>query len=274
MTRGRHQSVSVPLNRCQAYFADALRKKRPIKPKNIKIFQQLADKPYMKSQVFIVFCLTIAVGTFQAFKVFETHFSGLNELKREKSILQAHIEHKELQYELASYKLLEMQNDVALAMNLIPKKDIKSDQKYPLRRLASVTQTSLSPGYLMQLAKRHFLKGKKLFRAKRYDEANIEFTKVIKEYSYSVHVTESYFLLIEGLYQSHRYEELIGHVDKMVSLYPESELTGYSMLRLGKIFEYQDRQEEASGLYKTIMQSFKEHDVVRQARISLRAIQI
>jgi TolA-binding protein len=228
----------------------------------------------MKSHVFVFFSLIIAIGFLQAFHAFDLHFSGINELKREQKILSAHIEHKELQFELAEYRLQEMRYDVALVISKLPQKLLKGEKAYPLRRLASVTQTKINPKHLTLFAKRHFLKGKKLFQKRQFNEANEEFFKIIQEYTYSAHLVESYFLFIEGLYQMNRYEEAIGYIDKLVSQFPESELTGYAMLRLGKIFESQDRHEEASGIYKTIMQSFKDYNLIQQAKLSFRSIKI
>ncbi len=228
----------------------------------------------MKPQVFIVFNLVLTLVFLQSFHVFEKHFSGLDEMERKNKILQVHLEHKELQHELAEYKLSELKNDVALVLNKVEKKQFKGEKGYPLRRLASVTQTSLKPKVLVDLAKRHFLKGKSYFKKRIYNQANAEFLKVVRDYSYSAHVAEAYFLIVEGYFQTQKYEDAIRFTDELVSLYPESELTGYALLRMGKIFELQDRHEEASGLYKSIMQSFKDHDLIQQARISFRSIKI
>ena len=60
----------------------------------------------------------------------------------------------------------------------------------------------------------------------------------------------------------------------MLNLYPESELTGFALLRMGKIYEFQDRREDAIDLYQTILRSFPQRDVAGQASRSLRSVEL
>ena len=60
----------------------------------------------------------------------------------------------------------------------------------------------------------------------------------------------------------------------MIRLYPESELTGFSLLRLAKIYERRDRIEDAAEIYRSISQNFTQAELKRQAELSLRAVDI
>jgi TolA-binding protein len=60
----------------------------------------------------------------------------------------------------------------------------------------------------------------------------------------------------------------------MVELFPQSELTGFALIRLGSIYQIQNRNEEAVDIYKTVMRSYPQRDVASQARASLRDLEL
>ena len=60
----------------------------------------------------------------------------------------------------------------------------------------------------------------------------------------------------------------------MIELFPTHELTGFAMVRLGRIFEAQKRAEEAVDIYKTVLRSFPQRDVASQAKASLKGIEL
>ena len=97
---------------------------------------------------------------------------------------------------------------------------------------------------------------------------------LISKYPSSVHAIESHFLLVEGKFQIHDYEKCVGIVDAMITNYPESELTGFALLRLGKIYEFQDRFEDAVEVYKTVIKTYHDKDLLKQAKIFLKTVEI
>lgn len=101
------------------------------------------------------------------------------------------------------------------------------------------------------------------------------FRKLIKHRPDSIHIPESYFLLVEGLYQTREFEECIEWIDKMLVLFPEDELVGFALLRLGQLFTFQDRFEDAVDVYKTVIHTYSKNDVlVKQAKIFLNEISL
>jgi tetratricopeptide (TPR) repeat protein len=82
------------------------------------------------------------------------------------------------------------------------------------------------------------------------------------------------FLLVECNFILREFENTIAYTNKMLDLYPENELTGFAMLRLGKVYEEQDRLEDAIEIYKTLLNTFPNRGVASAARNSLRSVEL
>ena len=63
-------------------------------------------------------------------------------------------------------------------------------------------------------------------------------------------------------------------VEEMIRLYPESELTGFALLRLGRIYEGRDRIEDAAEVYRSVVAHFPQGELKRQAEVSLKAVDL
>src|SRR5690606_34197364 len=94
-------------------------------------------------------------------------------------------------------------------------------------------------------AARVFENGKAAFRDKKYEQAAEQFRTVIQRHAYSAHVPEALFLLVESTFVLREFDECVRAANKLLDIYPDNELTGYALLRLGKVYEFQDRHEEA-----------------------------
>jgi TolA-binding protein len=60
----------------------------------------------------------------------------------------------------------------------------------------------------------------------------------------------------------------------MISLYPENDLTGFALIRLGKIYENQERLEDAIDVYKAVLKSYPKVTLQKQAQACLKAVQL
>ncbi len=60
----------------------------------------------------------------------------------------------------------------------------------------------------------------------------------------------------------------------MIRLYPESELTGFALLRLAKIYEGRDRIEDAADIYRSVVSHFSQPELRRQAEIALKSVEL
>jgi TolA-binding protein len=148
------------------------------------------------------------------------------------------------------------------------------EQGYPYRSLASAISKSESIQIRKTIAKTIFERGKEHFRNKEFAKSERAFRQIISKFSYSPHAPESYFLLAEGLFQSSELEECTLVIHQMIDLFPSHELTGLAMVRLGRIYEIQNRAEEAVDIYRTVLRSFPQRDVASQAKASLRGMDL
>ncbi len=179
-----------------------------------------------------------------------------------------------LRADLAEDRLNDFKGQVAA---VLPMQLVKPDAKnlYPLRQLASVVtdQTDLQ----IERASGLLDRGKEKFRAGEFEESNLIFAQLIEKYPESMHIAEAHFLLAEGQFQSKDYESSIASIEKMIALFPENELTGFALLRLGRIYELQDRLEDASDIYKSVLANFTQPQWVelqKQAKVSLESVRL
>ena len=79
-------------------------------------------------------------------------------------------------------------------------------------------------------------------------------------------------MLAEAYYQLKDYERSIDAIDYLMQQFPEHVLTGYSLIRLGKIYEIHDRTEDAILAYGLIRERFQQKDLIRQASAMLEGL--
>lgn len=144
---------------------------------------------------------------------------------------------------------------------------------YQLRSVASVLN-STNASLQIERASSLLEKAKHDFREKNFEQSNSRLAKLLKLYPDTLHGPEARFLLVEGYFQSRDYEACIEVVEEMIRLYPESELTGFALLRLGRIYEGRDRIEDAAEIYRSIVAHFSQVELKRQAQTSLKAVDL
>lgn len=226
----------------------------------------------MKASVLLIFSLVMTVLWTMVFSAARWEYSGVKQYQVEAAHYQKLLKQQELKTALAEIQMSEFRERVA---TLMPGKIPQNTEKhYPLRMLASSVRKN-NP-YLMNLvtAKNLMEKGKRDFRNGEFGKSAQSFKTVISHYSYSPDVVEAYFLYSEGLYQTRNFELCAQTIQTMIELFPDSELTGFAMLRLGRIFETQKRSSEALDIYKTVVRSFPQRDLASQAVNSIRLLEL
>lgn len=226
----------------------------------------------MNSQVHLIIILMLTTALTQAYSAFREHFSGVDEYRKQVTELKEQVRRKDLERAIVAQQMAEFQQHVGEILPEAIKDRGQGEKGYPLRSLASVVVRPQSDEMREKLIETFFLQGKKRFSQGEYRQANRIFRKVINDYSYSVHIVESYFLLSEGLFQMRQFKQCAETVERMVELFPESELTGFALIRLGQVFEYQRRSDEAVEIYQTVLRSYPYRDVATQAVQSLKAV--
>lgn len=223
----------------------------------------------MRNSTFLVFILILLCGYVSLNGYIHQRFTPVESLN--KQIAQLKEKNRETQFkeQLAQDQLAEFRSEVAV---MLPGaiKSKSAEEAYPLRQLASVVAHG---GALnIERASSAFEKAKTEFRDKHFEDTAALLQDLIEKYPASSHVVEAHFLLAESEYQMGENEKAVGTIETMISLFPESELTGFSLLRLGKIFEKQERLEDAADIYKAVLQNFKQPEIASQASASLKAV--
>lgn len=223
----------------------------------------------MKNSWFLSFILVLVAGYVALNGWLHVKMSPVTRLQKQLEVVERGRQVSEFRQQLAAHQLADYQQQVATLMPEALKGKGEVDG-YPLRQLASVITSSDS--IQIERASSLFEKAKKSFREKLFEESNAMLVELITKYPDSVYVVEAHFLLSEGHFQLGELEASVETIEKMISLFPDSELTGFALLRLGRVFEKQDRLEDAADVYRAVLSNFKQNEITKQAQVSLRAV--
>lgn len=209
----------------------------------------------------------------QVYTLYKMHFSGADYHQSRANLFQKELAQEQLSHELTRYEFELFRQDVAAVIPAITRYKDLGERWYPQRNLASVVMKQ-NPEKLLQVSSaRIFNEGRQYFKQRKYSEAAEKLSQFVQKYSFSIHIVEAHLLLAESHFQLRQLDRSIRVIDAMITHFPENEMTGFSLIRLGQIFETQERQQEAAGIYKTVMQAFKDPQVVAQARSALQNLQ-
>ena len=220
------------------------------------------------NQIFIIFCLTLTTGILWSYMEFSSYFNSGWEYKREAKILQEKLEDAEFKASLLQHQMTELEQTVA---DVIPKEKLTSvdtfrDLGLNLRAPASIQPLDFS-AVLLEKGKKHFSSGK-------YEVASREFEKLKNQFPSSAYQIQARFFLAESLYLQRDFKKCTEVIDEMVLQYPDHELTGFILLRLGQISEHNNQTEEAQEIYRTVANHFPQKLLKDQALILLKSLEI
>ena len=218
--------------------------------------------------------MTLTAAWAFSYAKFEKHFADPKLYVSQIHRLEKEVAQERAKQILLHDQILQFRTEVATVLPELLKKNPSGEKGYPMRNLASVTGMGEADQLRARLASMQFEKAKKYFRLKDFSTAQRTLDEFIRKSPFSIHIAEAYFLLAETYYRLEDYESSILTVEKMVELFPEHELTGFSLLRVGKIYEYKDRPEEAVDIYKAVLKTFPHRGVASQARESLRSVEL
>lgn len=217
----------------------------------------------MKSQssIFLVFCLSLTVFFGGVFTVFTAHFNGHEMYEKRIQSLEHKVAQAEFERTLVDNQLKDFQQSVA---QIFPDNK-KLQAHYQMNNLAAVVRAPASVQPL-DLSAVLFERGKKYFGSQDYDKAIKEFNRLMSDYPLSPHTVESRFFVAESFFLKKDFKNSLSQIDEMVTQYPDNELTGYILLRMGQISEANNQIEEASEIYQTVMKNFKNDNLISQAK--------
>lgn len=222
----------------------------------------------MSMKFFNFFILVMLVGLMQVYYMFRAHFSEEKFLKQELMSLEQSHEKLQLENQLVHYHYKEFQQNVA---SLLPGVIKEQPFNYAVRNIASIVDEP--EPMKIESASKLFEKGRELFENKDFEEASLYFKKVSVFYTESVHLPESLFMLAESYYQLRDYERSMDAIEYLMDQFPEHILTGYSLLRMGKIYEKHDRGEDAVLAYGLIRERFQQKELLKQASDLLEGLE-
>jgi len=228
----------------------------------------------MNTNVLVVFILTLTLAESYFYACLRDFYSPAKNLRVQVSQLEDKVKSERLKHLVDSYEFAEFRNYVATILPNAIKEKGEGEKSFKLRSLASVVQNGSNEALAIEKAHMAFDTAKKYFREGKFEESNKLFALLIKNHPYSAYLPEAMFLLVEANFQLHQYDQCLVWGNKMIEVYPENELTGYAMVRLGKIYEYQDRHEEAMDIYKTVIKSFPNRGLASVAENALRSEQL
>ncbi|MGZ3772315.1 MAG: tetratricopeptide repeat protein [Bdellovibrio sp.] len=224
----------------------------------------------MKNQTsfFIVFCLCLTVGLVSIYSIFVGYFDGHERYEKSLSSLQEQVDKEKLNNSLLTYQLNDFQQAVAQA--LPDEKQLQA--KYALRTLASVVRMPSSIETL-DLSTAYYEKSKKFFVDKNYDKAIPEFYSLLEKYPLSKHIVEAHFFIAESYFLKNDFRNSLAEIDKMVTHYPDHDLTGFILLRMGQISEMNNQTQEAAEVYRAVLKNFKNETLKKQAQMLVKNIE-
>ena len=228
----------------------------------------------MNTNIFVVYILSMTCALSFFYAELREYYTPIEQYKEKATRLEGKVQEERVKHLLTSYEFQEFRAYVGTVLPKAIQEVGPGEKSYPLRTLASVVQKQSSETLAVARANAIFENGKNLFRNKKYESAVEKFNKVIADHPYSAYVPEALFLLVESQFVLRNYDQCIHAINKMIDLYPESELTGYAMLRLGKVYELQDRHDEAIDIYKTVLISFPDRGIASVANSNLRAVEL
>lgn len=206
-----------------------------------------------KNFLFVTFCLVLVIGLLQTYGFMKDYLSPTKYLETQWARAERKNEVEKLKIALLENQIDDLKTEIAAAIPEATKSGVLSgdSSNLQLRGLASIARTKVGA---LELSGVLDQKAKALFREKKYVEANSVFKELIEKYPSSPRVVEAYFFQAEGFFLTGQYQQSLDVIDHMIQHFPDSELTGFIMLRMGQILASRNRADEAKEVYKVILQ--------------------
>ena len=228
----------------------------------------------MKVSGFIILTLVITTGMFSVYTGLKSYYSSDQYRSKEVVQLKSQVQKEKFLKLLAKHQLIDFQQGVAQVLPEVIKKSGSGENGYPLRTLASVVYDSSGDELRARMSLVMLKRLKKKFKEGLYSETLKEARKFLHSYPYSAEIVEVYYLKAESQFHMQLLDQCVQTVHHMIELFPDHELTGHALLRVGRIYEFQDRHEEAMAMYKLIMKSFPYKAIGKEASRSMASIRL
>lgn len=220
--------------------------------------------------LFVTFCLVLTTGLMQSYHLFQEFFSPEKNHLKQISTLKQTVEEKDLRIAELENQIFDYQQQVAATLPAL-KKIKKKPETLQLRSLASVSQKPIEAFQMSDLLAE---RARAEFRKGDYAGAAHSFSTLTQKFPTSPLAIQAYFFWAESLFLSQKHQECLDVIDQMMTQFPDHELTGFIMLRMGQILQTRSRAEEAEEVFRTVKKNFaSNHELKVQAEklaLSLR----
>lgn len=213
--------------------------------------------------LFLVTCLSMTVAMTWSYSVFAEYFAASGDQKSVVASVELKLRHERFAREMAEARLRDFSQEVAAILPPDSAQRLASNG-YSLGKIsASVRAPASAP---IDLSGVQLERGKRFFSEEKYSDAVKTFEKLVKEFPTSPNAVEAYFLMGESSYLLRDEKRTVEVADLMISQYPENELTGFMLLRLGQVSEHNSHGGEAAEVYRVVQKNFKNKALVEQAQ--------
>lgn len=207
------------------------------------------------STVFILFLYALFLPQINRDIDLEIKYKNLGHnfehLNNENKLLYAKVEN------LKSYVLTLTNNTESKGSNQLQDLELRSSQVL-LRSPASVEEVALDEVLFKNL--------QNLIKSDKYVDCIVLCESFLQKYPVSLRQIETHYFLVESYFQLNDYKKSIEMTEKMMQLFPEHELTGFALLRMGQVSQMQSRQDEAVEIFETIQLNYKNQYLKDQAK--------
>lgn len=207
------------------------------------------------SHLFVVFILILTAGLMQVNYMFRDYFSDAKDLEKSLVASEKNVQLEKLKIAVLNNQLEDLQTNVTAILPQLDRNQV-AGKSYALRTLSQSLRNPASQEPI-DLSSVILARGKEHFVKQEFSKAARNFQDAIDKYPGSGNTIEAHFLLAESYFLNGQHDESLEVIYQMMEQFPEHEMTGYIMLRMGLIFQQRKRLAEAAEVYKIIIDNFK-----------------
>ncbi len=219
--------------------------------------------------IFLIYCLVLTCGLIWSYSLFANYFNQRPEVAYELEQVKEQLAQEKFEQTIMAYRLKDFEQTVS---GLLPAEKFLTNEKIVAsRNLLSAIRApaSLPP---MDLSSVVYESVKNKFKERKFDDVVEKAKKLIDTYPSSVHVVESYFFMAESYFHKSDLKKCTETIDLMVAQFPDHDLTGFILLRLGQISEMNSQPDEAREIYSLVSQQFNNPTLKNQALVLLKEV--
>lgn len=198
-----------------------------------------------------------------AFLGLKNHYSGLTEAKMEIKKLQKDFERASVKSDLVQYQFDLFKQQIAkMIPNVID--TLPGELQNQSRSIASILKKPREEFLMISQIESSITDLKDLFEKRKYQQVIRKGNNILDLNPVSSSLVLVYFMMAESYFQLNEFEHCLNLAEFMSKMYPESEKTGYVLLRVGIFLKEKNRLEEAKNMFSLVSQAFQADKVLKQ----------